>query len=104
MKYIHIYITNPNAESRTELSIESLQGVKRLHLMFLTQAPAAEGPHKMKVADSSSDTSAPDVSHMAATEQLTVISNFTSLVLTSMTKYSDENSSGFDVSINFDVS
>ena len=44
MKYIHIYITNPNAESRTELSIESLQGVKRLHLMFLTQAPAAEGP------------------------------------------------------------
>lgn len=60
------------------------------------KAPAAEGPHKMKVADSSSDTSAPDVSHMAATEQLTVISNFTSLVLTSMTKYSDDHSSGFD--------
>ena len=48
----------------------------------------------MEVADS--DTFMPDLTQISATEQLTVISNFTPLVLSTMSKYSEYS---YDVSI-----
>lgn len=91
-KVLSLFVTfDENLDGVLDLSEFIQVANKILH----RKKPAVEEPHQEKVADSSSETSGPDVTYMAATEQLTVKSNFTSLVLTSMTKYSDD-SSGFD--------